>query len=139
MTTTARWIRDVIAHLGRGRHVLLHGNVRDLAMYEGVPLAFSDALDAALEEAGYGLRARWNQADGLQFAEPAMRGRWQELERDQEVDAAPRGRAYMVPPRPGVPSRPSRSPHRWSSTSQIACSPSNSRPTSVLFSCPSNS
>ena len=27
MTTTARWIRDTVAHLRRGRHVILHGNV----------------------------------------------------------------------------------------------------------------
>ena len=103
MSTTARWIRDVVAHLGRGRHVLLHGNVRDLAMFEGLPLAFADALDAALEQAGYELRARWNQADGLQFAEPEMRGRWEELERDPELAEAPRGRAYKVPQRPGAP------------------------------------
>ena len=103
MSTTARWIRDVVSHLGRGRHVLLHGNVRDLAMYEGIPLAFADALDAALEQAGYGLRARWNQADGLQFAEPVMRGRWEELERDPALAEAPRGRAYTVPQRAGAP------------------------------------
>ena len=103
MSTTARWIRDVVAHLGRGRHVLLHGNVRDLAMFEGLPLAFGDALDAALEQAGYTLRARWNQADGLQFAEVEMRGLWESLERDENLPEAPRGRAYKVPQRPGAP------------------------------------
>jgi energy-coupling factor transporter ATP-binding protein EcfA2 len=103
MSTTARWIRDVVAHLGRGRHVLLHGNVRDLAMFEGLPLAFGDALDAALEQAGYTLRASWNQADGLQFAESDMRGQWEALERDEDLPEAPRGRAYKIPQRPGTP------------------------------------
>jgi hypothetical protein len=106
MTTTARWIRDVVAHLRRGRHVVLHGNVRDLAMFEGVPLSFADALDAALESAGYEVRARWNQADGVTFAEAAMRSRWEELERDPTLAAAPRGRAYQIPRRPGAPEAP---------------------------------
>ena len=105
MSTTSRWIRDVVAHVGRGRHVLLHGNVRDLALYEGVPLSFSDALDAALEQAGYGLRARWNQADGLRFAEPKMRGLWEDLERDPDMAETRPGRAYEVPQRPGAPAQ----------------------------------
>ncbi len=106
MTTTARWIRDTVAHLRRGRHVILHGNVRDLAMFEGVPLSFADALDAALESAGYDVRARWNQTDGLTFADPTMRGRWEELERDPALADAPRGRAYKIPQRVPTESPP---------------------------------
>ncbi len=107
MTTTSRWIRDAISHLRRGKHIVLHGSVRDLAMFDGVPLAFSDALDAALESAGYSLRSRWNQTDGLTFAEPEMRGRWEELERDEALAPAPQGRAYKMPQRPGAPAAPS--------------------------------
>ena len=107
MTTTSRWIRDAISHLRRGKHIVLHGSVRDLAMFDGVPLAFSDALDAALESAGYSLRSRWNQTDGLTFAEPEMRGRWEELERDEALAPAPQGRAYKMPQRPGAPTAPS--------------------------------
>ncbi len=110
MTTTARWIRDVVSHLRRGRHVVLHGNVRDLAMFDGVPLSFSEALDAALQEAGYEVRARWNQTDGVTFADPTMRSRWEELERDPTLAAAPRGRAYQIPRRPGVPEAPPPAP-----------------------------
>lgn len=102
MTTTSRWIRDVVSHLRRGKHIVLHGSVRDLAMYDGVPLSFADALDAALESAGYSLRARWNQTDGVTFAERPMRSRWEELERDPALAPAPQGRAYKMPQRAGA-------------------------------------
>lgn len=110
MTTTSRWIRDVISHLRRGKHIVLHGSVRDLAMYDGVPLGFADALDAALESAGYSLRARWNQTDGITFAERSMRSQWEELERDTALAPAPPGRAYKMPQRAGGPAAPPEPP-----------------------------
>jgi energy-coupling factor transporter ATP-binding protein EcfA2 len=71
---TARWLVELQQQLRRGKHVILHGNVRDVVIFEGKYMTFRDALDLALARLGYTLRCRYNTSDGLQFPEEDPRG-----------------------------------------------------------------
>jgi energy-coupling factor transporter ATP-binding protein EcfA2 len=79
METTSSWIMELTRQLKRGKHVLLHGNVRDLSLNNGAFMPFDVALDSLLTGLGYQLRVRYNIADGIEFEEPWMRSRFDNL------------------------------------------------------------
>jgi len=79
MPLSARWLDEASRHLHAGRHLLLHGNVRDLVLSGGNFVTFAAGLDELLAEAGFTLRARYNVVDGLVVARPEMVRRFENL------------------------------------------------------------
>jgi energy-coupling factor transporter ATP-binding protein EcfA2 len=87
--STARWILELQRQLRRGKHVVLHGSVADLVLYDGGFHRFEHALDQALAECGYTLRAAYDVADGLTFPDAQMAIRFAQLERDPRLERQP--------------------------------------------------
>jgi hypothetical protein len=71
----AAWLAECERHLRTGRHVLLHGNVRDLVLFDGNFLPLAGVLDELLRQLGFTLRFRYNLADGLRPVEKTMADR----------------------------------------------------------------
>jgi len=75
------WIESLDRQLVRAKHVLLHGNTSDLALYSGLAsrshdrsacTSFDDALHRYLLDAGFALVIQFNIADGLRLVDPGM-------------------------------------------------------------------
>lgn len=97
MQSTSRWLLEAARQVRRGKHVLLHGNVRDLVLVDGEFLPLGDALDSVLSHIGFTLRVRYNVADGVQFVADDMRERFDALRREGEPPAPAAGAAYRPP------------------------------------------
>lgn len=68
----ATWLGEFERHVKTGRHVLLHGNVRDLVLFDGNFLLLPDVLDQILQQLCYTVRIRYNLIDGISLADPNM-------------------------------------------------------------------
>ncbi|MEI8195959.1 MAG: AAA family ATPase [Phycisphaerae bacterium] len=75
------WIESLDGQLIRSKHVLLHGNTSDLALYSGTTMhaaaqspcmMFREALHRYLRDAGFVLVLHYDLTDGLQVADPSM-------------------------------------------------------------------
>lgn len=77
--TSARWVEAIRSELRRGRHVILHGNVHDKALWEGDFWDFDEVLDLTLTAERYGLRVRYDLVRSIQFSDDAMREQFLEL------------------------------------------------------------
>ncbi len=67
---SSNWVKGLQDQLRRSKHVILHGNVNDQALYNGKLLNFNEALDQALTDMGFKVRASYNPVDGLYFTSP---------------------------------------------------------------------
>ncbi|MEB3223152.1 MAG: AAA family ATPase, partial [Candidatus Sericytochromatia bacterium] len=93
---SARWVVALVRQLARGKHVLLHGNVRDLVSFGGACKTFPEVLDAVLGALGYTLRCRYNTSDGLVFAGDDPRAARRRFEaRVGGIDADAAGTPYL--------------------------------------------
>ncbi len=61
----AGWLERAVTEMVRGRHLILHGNVRDLARWRGRYMNFNDALSDVLRTFGYSVIGFFDQVDGL--------------------------------------------------------------------------
>jgi len=64
----SRWIQRLVAEIVRGRHVILHGNVHDVTIWNHQFVPVSQAVREVLTALGYGLVGSYDQVDGLTFA-----------------------------------------------------------------------
>lgn len=106
MNQTSRWLLEATRQIRRGKHVLLHGCVRDLVLFEGEFMSLSAALDAMLSLLGFTLQVRYNVADGVQFAAPDMRERFDALRREGEPQNPNKGGQYRPPGSTARPVQP---------------------------------
>jgi AAA domain (Cdc48 subfamily)/C-terminal, D2-small domain, of ClpB protein len=97
----ARWLNELERYLRAGRHVLLHGNVRDLVLQDGRFMDPAAAIDEVLRRAGYTLCVRYDLTDGLALATPQMKKRYQAL-LDGRTDAPSSGVPYGLNSRPAA-------------------------------------
>ena len=105
------WVRRVIAEMVRGRHVILHGNVHDIALWQGRFVPVSQILRDVLYGLGFRLIGRYDQLDGLVVEIPPD-GRDGSREFAQLLDQAPAGRPADAGPAAGAvtPARQARCP-----------------------------
>lgn len=103
---TSRWLLETLRQVRRGKHVLLHGNVRDLALVRGVFTEVPEALDAGLSELGYSLRLRYDIVDGLRCTRRDMQPRFEALLRGAPRPPTGGSGAYAPPGRAGAPAAP---------------------------------
>jgi MoxR-like ATPase len=73
------WMERVAAEITRGRHVIIHGNVRDLIRWERGFQPLRTALGSLLGTFGYQLVGEYDIADGITFAEPDHEREFQRL------------------------------------------------------------
>ena len=76
------WIETLDLQISRSKHVLIHGQTLDLALYAGredqpkpkrlIHMTFDSALHQYLADAGFAVVLHFNPTDGLQLANPAM-------------------------------------------------------------------
>lgn len=79
------WLESLDRQLVRAKHVLIHGNTSDLALYSGMTsraaqsgcTTFDDTLHRYLIDVGFSLVLHFNIADGLQLADPSMADNFQ--------------------------------------------------------------
>jgi hypothetical protein len=64
----ARWLMEVYNRLRRGRHIILHGHVRDLVRLQENLVLLRDALDHVLARAGADVRCHYDVVDGTSFS-----------------------------------------------------------------------
>ena len=67
---TSAWIEEFRRQLRRGRHVLIHGSVRDRAVFDGNFGSVRDAIDDTLAGLGYDLRIHHDPVDGMTYGDP---------------------------------------------------------------------
>jgi MoxR-like ATPase len=92
----AAWLERVTAEITRGRHVIIHGNVRDLVRWEkGFP-PMRSAVRSLLSAFGYQLVGGYDIVDGLSFAGPEDEREFQRLAAIADA-AAPAEPAAPVP------------------------------------------
>jgi hypothetical protein len=66
----AAWLERFTAEVARGRHVILHGNVRDLVRWNRSFNPTRTAVSGLLSAFGYQLIGYYDLVDGLSFARP---------------------------------------------------------------------
>lgn len=66
----AAWLERVTAEIARGRHVVVHGNVRDLVRWDRSFHPTRSAVTGLLSIFGYQLTGYYDPVDGLSFASP---------------------------------------------------------------------
>jgi len=59
------WVRKVMAEMVRGRHVIVHGNVHDVAVWEHRFVPVAQVLRGVLRALGFELIGSFDQLDGL--------------------------------------------------------------------------
>ncbi len=64
----ARWLVEVYNRLRRGRHIILHGHVRDLVRMQERLVLFNDAIDHVLARVGADARCHYDLVDGVTFS-----------------------------------------------------------------------
>jgi energy-coupling factor transporter ATP-binding protein EcfA2 len=62
------WVRRLAAEIIRGRHVIVHGNVHDVALWNHCFMPVTQVLGEILAAVGFELIGRYDQLDGLTFA-----------------------------------------------------------------------
>ena len=62
------WIQRLVAEIVRGRHVILHGNVHDVALLDHRFLPVGAVVQEVLSGIGFGLVGSYDQIDRLSFA-----------------------------------------------------------------------
>jgi hypothetical protein len=72
----------VVAEIVRGAHVILHGNVHDLVVWDHSFVTLRAALSGVLASLRFDLIGRYDQVDGLSFAAPDCDQRFAALLRD---------------------------------------------------------
>lgn len=103
--TTAGWLIELNRQIKRGKHIILHGNVRDMALLQDKLRNFEDAVDGILRKRHYTLRARYNLADGVTFTEPSMRSRFDTARLGPQACSSSPSGGYN-PPRMSAPPGP---------------------------------
>ena len=73
------WVRRLAAEIIRGRHVIVHGNVHDVALWNHRFVPVPQVLQEVLEAIGFELIGRYDQLDGLSFASPDGNRRFTDL------------------------------------------------------------
>src|SRR5688572_27747589 len=68
--TSSPWMVEFEKQLVRGKHILLHGNVRDQFVLDGSHISCLDFLRTYFTRAGYEIVANYDIVDGMQFADP---------------------------------------------------------------------
>lgn len=96
------WVQRVVAEMVRGRHVIVHGNVHDLAVWQHQFVPVPQILRGVLRELGFQLIGRYDQLDGV-TVEHAADGRDADREFAQLLENAPGAR-------PAAPGRAGRGP-----------------------------
>ncbi|MGC5052853.1 AAA family ATPase [Micromonospora sp. DT48] len=66
----AAWLERVTAEIARGRHVVIHGNVRDLVRWDRSFHPLRTAVAGLLSIFGYQLTGYYDPVDGLSFVSP---------------------------------------------------------------------
>ncbi|MBL7258039.1 AAA family ATPase [Paractinoplanes lichenicola] len=66
----AAWLERLTAEIARGRHVILHGNVRDLVRWDRSFRPVRLAVTELFATFGYQIVGYYDLVDGLSFAEP---------------------------------------------------------------------
>ncbi|MDP9793132.1 energy-coupling factor transporter ATP-binding protein EcfA2 [Catenuloplanes nepalensis] len=85
----AAWMERVAAEITRGRHVIIHGNVRDLVRWERGFHPLRPALTSLLTAFGYQLVGEYDIVDGLTFTEPGHEQQFERLISGTTPGAAP--------------------------------------------------
>ncbi|NBE84908.1 AAA family ATPase [Micromonospora rubida] len=75
----AAWLERVTAEIARGRHVIIHGNVRDLVRWDRSFQPLRNAVTGLLSVFGYQLTGYYDLIDGLSFAGPDDEREFQRL------------------------------------------------------------
>ena len=96
-------MRRLIAEIVRGRHVILHGNVHDVALWNHRFMPVTDVLNEVLGVLGFDLIGRFDQVDGLSFSGQDGARRFAELLGGQAAagpatSGPPTGAATSGPP-----------------------------------------
>ena len=89
MTTQSPWLDEFERQIKRGKHILLHGNIHDSALYRDRFGSFPDTIDTVLRACGYTLRSQYNPIDGITFTESGMRSRFEALDTVLASQTAP--------------------------------------------------
>jgi MoxR-like ATPase len=64
-TATAAWLERVVAEIGRGRHLIVHGNVRDPVRWQNEHVPLRQALTDILTRLGYQTVGYYDVVDGM--------------------------------------------------------------------------
>src|SRR4051794_32866736 len=69
----ATWFARAYHEIHRGRHLVLHGNIDDLVLWEDVFQSLPKALPSFLTVAGFQVVTRYDLVDGLSYADEDSR------------------------------------------------------------------
>ncbi|MGH4010563.1 MAG: AAA family ATPase [Pseudonocardiaceae bacterium] len=97
---TAAWMERIVAEIVRGRHLIIHGNVRDPVRWRNRHVSLREALTEVLRLSGYTTTGYYDLVDGITSSHLDEQG---PLDRLIEVPPTP------VPPTP-VPATPTPPP-----------------------------
>jgi len=85
----AAWLERLTGEIARGRHVILHGNVRDLVRWDRSFKPVRTAVTELLSVFGYQLTGYYDLVDGLSFAAPEHEREFHKLVAGPQPAAAP--------------------------------------------------
>jgi energy-coupling factor transporter ATP-binding protein EcfA2 len=97
------WVRRLVAEIVRGRHVILHGNVHDVALWDYKFLPVAEVLRQVLAALGFELVGKFDQIDGLSFGAEEDSKKFTDLLGKQGSSAQPPADS---PARPGAGDTP---------------------------------
>jgi MoxR-like ATPase len=124
----AAWLERVTAEIARGRHVILHGNVRDLVRWDRSFHPVRTALTGLLSAFGYQLTGYYDLVDGLGFAGPDDQQEFQRLAAARSPAAA----ADNVQAGPGAGGRAGAARERMAAALRSAPAPTLTSPYDAL-------
>ncbi|MEV5689694.1 AAA family ATPase [Micromonospora globbae] len=85
----AAWLERVTAEIARGRHVVIHGNIRDLVRWDRSFQPVRTAVTGLLSVFGYQLTGYYDLVDGLSFADGDDEREFQRLSATGAARAVP--------------------------------------------------